>query len=78
MEYWVDTYVVDQFLQHHLLKWVHSLPTHLMNQKNMLNSQIIRGTTCMCVRQNNIMQNRWGWHLREHNFALKLEVFNMQ
>jgi len=23
MEYWVATYIVDHFLQHHLLKWVH-------------------------------------------------------
>jgi len=70
MEYWVDTYVVDHFLQHHLLKWVHFLPTHLMNQNNMLNSQIIRGTTSMCVRQLSFMQKRWGLHLRQHSFPL--------
>jgi len=31
MEYWVGTYVVDHFLQHHRLKWVHFLPTHLIH-----------------------------------------------
>jgi len=44
----------------------------------MLNFQNLQGTTSMCVRQNNIMQKGSGWHLRQHSFALTLEVFNMQ
>jgi len=63
MVYWVGTYILDHFWQKHLLKWVHVIPTHLIDEKNMFNSQNLRANTCMCMGENNIMQKSSGWHL---------------